>query len=212
MEHPCESCLTFGLLGECSDPSLGFHFVHVQMKELLVLVHLCFFHDVVVHEPTPKLASTVRKSLRCFGFAGQRHCSPSLWCGGHSGALSTIVATSTVPSTGWSRNRTATSPAHFNPGCSADNHVESIEVSSWAARCGSPAGFVNGTTVFVGFRDKPSSQRITKEEGEDVNCCRSARTKPMPQLSAGLSRHPLPKPLCYKKQRCHERCSGREKS
>ena len=49
VEHPCESCLTFGLLGECSDPSLGFHFVHVQMKELLVLVHLCFFHDVVVH-------------------------------------------------------------------------------------------------------------------------------------------------------------------
>ena len=101
--------------------------------------------------------ATMRKSRRLFGTLRRNHwevSQPSLWVG-HSGALSATVAKSTVPSAGCSQKRnTATSPAHFSRG-SAGNHVESVEAGSWTARCGSPVGFVDGTTA-CGWFPRPS--------------------------------------------------------
>ena len=59
---------------------------------------------------------------RCFGIGGKCQHNPSRWVG-HSAALSTMVAKSSDPSAGCSRNRTATSPAHFTRVFSAGNYV-----------------------------------------------------------------------------------------
>ena len=113
--------------------------------------------------------------------------------------FSANVAKFTVLSAGSSRNCTATSPVHFSRFFSADIRVENAEGSSWYARCGSFSDFVDGIAAFVGFRHRPfvgfrhraSSQRSTKDEGDDVTRYRSA--KPMSQFLAGLSRYLFPK-------------------
>ena len=48
-----------GLSGECSGPCVDLHFVQVRVKELFVLLHLCFSHDVVV-DVNPLQSSSLR--------------------------------------------------------------------------------------------------------------------------------------------------------